>query len=295
MPIPEKSEHKKSVQTLQRALQALRDAEAKVKAAAPTPDTTWQGSSIALGIPAIVIGAGLAILALHFLLGIIIGCAGSVLLLLASLYLSRKQSASRRIVVSLGSFALCLGLFAWLWFRPDSIEVTALPMSGGYKSGTVIAGIKWDENYSEARIIIQNNSSTAYTDINALVRTDLFITKIGSMNPNSHCQSRPFTPFQITGAALNILGKDKTPQRAIPLFTPEREGAYGSQFKLYCDKLLAGEMIEAVVALVSPLERIPPQWISAEVEFDAFGRTRSARPLRQCLVDKCGQIPVIEK
>jgi hypothetical protein len=292
MPIPEKGEHKKSVQTLQRALQAVRDAEAVVKAAVPAADTTWQGWSIALGVP--VIGAGFAILGFQFSLGIIIGCAGSVLLLIASLYFSRKQSASHLIVVSFVSFAF-LGLFAWLWFRPDSIKITALSMSGGYESGSVIAGIKWNESYSEARLIIENNSSTTYTDINVLVRTDLLITKIGSMNPNSHCQSKPFFPVQITGGTLSVVEKDNAPGRVIPLFNPEREGALASQFKLYCDKLLSGEIFEALVALVPPKERVPPQWVSADVEFDAFGRRRSAPPLRQCLVERCDQIPGIEK
>jgi hypothetical protein len=295
MPTPEKSEHKKALQTAQRALQAVRDAEAAARAAVPTPDATWRGWSIALGIPAAVIGAGFAVLGFHFILGIFIGCVGSILLLLTSLYFSRKQSGAYRFVVSLVSFAF-LGLFAWLWFRPASIEVTAISMSDGYESGTIIAGIKWDEVYSEARLIIENKSDSVYTEINAYVRTDLLITKIGSMNPNSHCQSAPLMPFQITGATLGIVGKDKeTPERALPLFTPESEGVRASQFKLHCDKLLPGEIIEAVVALVSSKERVPPKWISAEVEYDAFGRTRSALPLKRCFAEKCDPIPGVRE
>jgi hypothetical protein len=102
---------------------------------------------------------------LHFVLGIVIGYLGSVALFIDWLYASRRLSFQRRILVSSIS-VLFFALFSWLAFRPAPLVLTGLPMGGGYKSGTVIAGIKWDEKYSEARLIIENKSASSYTDIN---------------------------------------------------------------------------------------------------------------------------------
>lgn len=170
-------------------------------------------------------------------------------------------------------------------------------------AGKPVAGITWSDDYSDSRLVIENKSDSTYTEINAIIRTDLLIAKAGSMNPNSHCQAAAALPFQLTGGYVAALGSDKrTVEHAVPMFTPEQaEHVRASQFRLRCDRILPGEVLEVVVATVPSLAagafsgRIPPAWISAEVEYDAFWRTRSALPLRQCLTEKCGVIPAVEK
>lgn len=125
---PKKSEHKKAVQTAQRALQLAR--EAKASGRAETVDDTWLVWAIGFGV-ATILAVGIGILGLYFALAIAINCAGAVLLLPAVLYYSRRQSRLRRAAISLAPL-LVLGIFSWMGLRPAPIDVTAHSMPGGY-------------------------------------------------------------------------------------------------------------------------------------------------------------------
>jgi hypothetical protein len=122
------------------------------------------------------------------------------------------------------------------------------------------------------------------------------IAQIGSTNQSSQCRSSPTLPgVQLSGGTLRIPGKNGASDETIPMFSPDNKRGFSTVYKLYCDKLAGGDQLEVVLALASPQGRPSPNWISAEVDYDAFGRTRSAEPLRQCLVAKCGDIPAVAR
>lgn len=286
---PEKSDHKQAVQTAQRAMQLVKDSEAalaKVAAHAPAAPPTLGEGILFLGVPGLVITAGYSVAAFHFPLGIIIGCTGCVSFFIGALYFYRKRLSVMTGLIWLVLSLTFLAPFIWLWYRPAPLELTALSMPGGYAKGALLAGIQWESQFSEARILIENRSDTSYTEIKGSLRTDLTIAAMGSLNKVSNCHFQSTLPgVEIAAPTVSRLGKDGNIEETTPLVLN-----LATVYQLYCDRLNAHDKIELVLALSAPKPRTPAHWVSADVEYDAFSRTRSATPLRQCLADRCGPI-----
>lgn len=277
-----KSKHKQRAQDRQRDLSLLiRASTEAVTAAAPKPDRSAIGSWISLGIPVAIIGVGVSILPLTFAGGILLSCLGSIALLGVSLF-QKQSSFQARISSALIAIAF-LGLFLWLWFRPAPIQLTATPMPGGYREGANIGGISWKTSYSEGRIVISNQSNSDYVMLKLFIRTDLPIAKAGYNNRSSACQTRPWFPGLSGATVAPSDGKGDS----IPLFMHDSD-TLASDYFITCDRLIAGDQIEIIMALQGPQPLRPaPTWISADLSYDAFGRTRYADVLRQCFVEAC--------
>ncbi|MGO9773552.1 MAG: hypothetical protein ACLPSW_29220 [Roseiarcus sp.] len=248
---------------------------------------------ITLGVPLGTYGAGLAVLSFHFWLGVWIAYLAALWLLIDWLFVSQKEKWPIRAVLALIPLAGA-ALVSWLAFRPAELEVSAFATDDVYNDGTVIAGIKWKNFYSNLRIVFDNKQNDQYTNLEAVIRTTLSIAKVGSLNAFSQCQSAIDTPgVEIAGATLTLLGTNGKPEESIPLFTPDSPNVFATQFKFVCDRILPNNHLEAVVA-VSPgpavTQRKKPSWVSIAVKYDAYGRTHSETK-QYCFEPPCSIIP----
>jgi hypothetical protein len=253
---------------------------------------------VALGLPGVIYGTGLAVLAFHFWLGVVIGYLASAWFLLDWLVVSRRERTKTRVSVAAIPIGAAL-LVSWIAFRPAPIDIRAISLDGNYSDDTVIAGIKWKSKYSDARVILGNETSDQYTNIVLTLRTKLIIVTVGSLSPLSQCQSAPDLPgVSLNGASIVVHGKDG--DTSIPMFTPENGPIAATQYKVFCDKILSNERIELVVATESDLlsgkkaERSKPSWMSVDVEYDAYGRTHS-KPAELCFAARCDDIIEVQK
>jgi len=185
-------------------------------------------------------------------------------------------------------------VFAWLHNCCCCFDGATFPV--GYPDGQMIGGIKWKKTYGEIRLTVHNTSSARYNNLDAIVRADIPIEQIGFITELSRCKASYYFPgMSISGAVVYPMDKNGQPVRdkAIPLFTPESGSVLASEFRISCDRLLAGDKFEAVIATInvnSSNEKANPSWVSVDAEYDAFGRTRSNNTTRQCLTINCKNI-----
>jgi hypothetical protein len=257
---------------------------------AKEPAASVRAWVVALGIPGVFFSAGLAVIPFHFWLGICAAYIGAAIFLIDWWIVSLNEHLSRRLLVSAIPVAAFL-LISWLAFRPAPLDIIALLLDGNYSTGEMVAGIKWEPSYSEIRLVIRNGSSSQYTNLNVAIRTDIPMAKIGSLNEFSQCKSAAELPGVIIAApTLTRHGEKGEPDVSIPL-----TNLAGNQFRLYCDKIIASNTLEAVIAIGAPdaNRKLKPSWISAEAEYEAYFRPNK-KTITQCLTPPCRNIPLPE-
>jgi hypothetical protein len=265
----------------QKEMEDKRRAERAKKA-----EPTFRAWAIPLAVPGVIFTAGLAVIPFHFLIGILITALGAISFLIDWLWFARKEHWRRQVFVALLPCA-ALMLPVWLWFRPAPLGVFVFRMDENYTDGQMVGGIKWRSDYGEVRVFLQNESGSQYTNIGAVILTDVLIAQIGFLNEFSQCKASYYSKVPIGGAGIK-----PESGTTIPLF--ESGPVTATEYRIYCDKLLPGDKLESVIALVKgPLQnryKARPSWISIDIEYDAFGRTRTI-PIRQCLNSACKSIP----
>jgi hypothetical protein len=249
---------------------------------------------VALGVPSLLFGTGLVMMATSFQLGVVIAYVAAVWFLIDWGLVSYKEHPLKRVIVAFIPMA-CISLITWVAFRPTPLTIDIFPVDANYEDGSVIAGIKWKPIYSDVRILLGNSSSTSYTNVIVTLRTDEMIAGVGSANQLSQCQSAPDTPnFRFGGGVLKFPTKDSNAV-SIPLMFD-----MATQYKVFCDKLLPGSNLELVIAVAPNIvsgqkwEKHDPAWISMKVEYDAFGRSNGPIPFSKCFLDKCYNVQKLD-
>jgi hypothetical protein len=128
----------------------------------------WQ---IAVGIPMGFVAVGLATLAMgpaNFTVGACLAYAGIGWLLFDWWFFSKELSTRFRLVGTLGTLIIAAALI-WVVFRPATLNANAFAFSSNYETGVKIAGIKWTSDYSDNRIVADNESSFQYTNLDFIV------------------------------------------------------------------------------------------------------------------------------
>jgi hypothetical protein len=250
-----------------------------------------------------VIGFSLAVTGgAYFWPGILVGFAAAAVLWLDWWFFSRAFTSNERRLGFVGVLGLCVVLI-WLVGRTAPVEISANPLDIDYVPNTEIAGIKWNPSYYDLRVFISNNSSDQYSDIETLLRTDLYIAGIGFLRASSQCTAAPEAPFR--DASIGFKDKNGHMQ-SIPLFSGQ--GQYSSIFKINCDKLAGGDHLEIVVPIASlnqpkPGQIIPggllnprtkPSWLTMKLRYDGRGRNRET-DFSQCFVGACETITMPQK
>jgi hypothetical protein len=253
---------------------------------------------VAAGVPITlyVIGFSLAVAGgSYFSAGIWIGLVATAIFGVEWWKFSKQFHRNERLLGFGGVFVLG-GVLGWLLARSAPVEISTFPAEGNYAPDTEIAGIKWNPSFYDLRIILTNKSTENYSDLEILLRTDLFIHDVGAIDEFSKCTSG----VESFARDLSITAKDAqgSPSTIVPRSKP-----FGSIFKVHCDKLLAGDHLELVTAIVSitiPKTdqtrpggifdlRTKPSWITMKLRYDGLGRPRD-ESFSQCFIGSCENI-----
>jgi hypothetical protein len=280
-------DHQATIRKLQSELAKLRAAQKSPPIEQQPIEPMLRTWAIALGIPTAIFTTGLAVVPFDFWIGVGAAYFGCVVYLVDAIWFGRKAWFGDRALICTVPLA-AIFLLTFLAFRPASFLITGLPMPGAYKADTKIAGITWKANYSEIRLILENKSGTSFTNATILVRSDLLIAHVGAMDPAGSCKGAPTLPgVEMAGSVVSRLGNNGEIEESFPGFS---ENSVATVFRITCDRLAAGRSTELIVAFEGPQPRTPPSWISADAEYEAYGRERTTSA-RQCLVGKCPAIP----
>src|SRR5580698_5452375 len=225
---------------------------------------------VSLGLPAFALGIGLTMTGyVQFWMGLFV-MGGGLAWFAIDIWLLRRRLG--KVGVGAG-MAFCVAvalLVGWMVFRPAHLRIALfLPGMAAYPAGTEIGGVKWKPGYTDLRLVLVNDGAASYSEVDALLRSNYFVAEVGFVDGFSGCKVSPAMPFMVSGSALTILGKDGKPVQTVPLTGPW----HSNQVRIHCDKLIAGDKIEAVVAIEKG-QQLPP-WASVAVDYDAYGRGRN--------------------
>jgi hypothetical protein len=166
-------------------------------------------------------------------------------------------------------------------FRPAPLQISFIAEDHNYIPGTDIYGIKWNDSYCDMRSLITNQSNWPYSELEIFIRTNLFIKEIG-FNGRASCSGRSWIPAGVADA--NITATDKSGKSfTIPFTSP----AFGTVFRIYCDKILGSETLEIVSAIIDfQKPRKKPSWVTLTASYNTFGRAEE-KEIRKCFLEKC--------
>jgi hypothetical protein len=274
-----------------RRLRDQRERECKqdsVSRKQPTPRTLTTALGLGLPFGTYAIGMGLVTSNSYFWVGIIVAYIGAVWFA-RDWYFSWKEARTlERSLVFLFPIGAA-ALVTWIALRPAPLDIYSVSEDGNYPEGTEIYGIIWNNYYSDMRSVIRNDSSEQYTDLEIFVRTDILIRDIG-IDSRFNCSKEVWKPFDITAPLLTVTD-DKGMSTTIPIIT-KNNSAYGTVFRIYCDKLLPNEKIEIASALI-PADgrriRTKPSWVTIVANYNAIGRMRT-KEFGQCFIGNCSNM-----
>jgi hypothetical protein len=172
-----------------------------------------QRESLPLAILGIVVGVGFAMIPLNFWVGIAISAISELLLLIALFILVQN----RRIrMLSIASAIIAYSVIVFALWVPNSIAPLLASDPGNYPKDTEIYGIKWQLNFSELTLVLDNRSDNDLTNLDIYVRTDLTIVAVGMAPGINTCSSEPYMPVAIASARVTQQGGEAN-QNDIPL------------------------------------------------------------------------------
>lgn len=246
---------------------------------------------ISFGVPAaflaIGLGAALASVA-YFWHGIGLAFVGIVWLWVDWWVFSKEFTVIKRIIgaMAISPIAIFIGLLA---LRPAPLGVTAIADDAKYQDGSIIDGITWRDRYYPMRLIIDNTSGEAYRDLEIFVRTDLIIKDMG-FNSDEKCSFRVILPgVMLAYPESTVTTPDgRSTTKAVNIDA-------GSVYRISCEKLSAGGVLEFIAAIVpNPPNpgrlRSSPSWAVVEAKYVAFSRPESV-VFRRCFIERCKHIP----
>lgn len=240
------------------------------------PETLWTWL-VQLGLPGLGIGVGMTMTGyINFWAGM--GLAGACTLLFAIHW--RRISKQQPKHIRLFGYAIPCAFAVYLIYmtmRPIHADISLSAEELPYQAGSVVAGIKWQDSDHEMRVFLSNGSNESYANINVLIRTDAMIRQIGWLSKLTQCAAEPtLGPIQIASGSMTMISEDGKKVR-VPLSEPQA----GNMFKVLCDKVLPEETLQIIIAASAPIgaqsSSTNPKWITAEANFDAFGRSRTLR------------------
>jgi hypothetical protein len=168
-------------------------------------------------------------------------------------------------------------------FVPAPLSMTLISTSGNYVGD--IYGIPWNPYFWELRLVIENNTSRPYTDLDVFIRSDLLITKPGASSSINKCDIRADPPY---GDAINVLGTQNSKTVNIPARTIS-----GTVYRIHCEKLFAESRIDIVLPIVEvgavPTRQWPPRWAIARARYYAVLRWRTPPPTYECFIPPCDE------
>jgi len=218
-----------------------------------------------------------------FTLGTCVAYAGIAWLLFDWWHFSEELIPKLRLLGTISTITIAL-IITWVVFRPAPLTISLLPINENYAEGTDLAGIKWSSKYSGFRVVLRNDADFQYTNIEFLIRTDVMIAAVGFNAKFSQCAAKPtLIGADISGVSIGVPDKDGS-TKAIPL-----DLSLANVYKIFCDKILAHDPLEIVVATRRNLVTGGFDAASAVAIRGAFEGFLRSRPLAksECLIQGC--------
>ncbi len=99
----------------------------------------------------------------------------------------------RRFQVPLALFLLggLVALFSWRLFRPTPIELQFSSTVPLYGPESDVSGIRWDDKYSELRLLVRNLSDVDYDNFDLALTSDLMFVDLRQENGLASCVIAP--------------------------------------------------------------------------------------------------------
>jgi hypothetical protein len=140
-----------------------------------------------------------------------------------------------------------------------------------------IFGIKWENGLSELRMLVTNESSVDYSNLQILVRSDLMIRAAGS--DSSSCLHGPWLPAELGAQTLT------SEETSIPIVH-----FFAMVYRISCDRLAEHGKLEVVLAtLKAGSNRPKPSWATGRATYRMVGWTRT-KDFSQCFVGSCADM-----
>jgi hypothetical protein len=206
------------------------------------------------------------------------------------IYLSQKMRPVIRLIGVACTVAAAI-VISWIVFRPVPLEGFIVLGTGMYAPDTDVGGMKWKDRFSEARVVISNDTTYHYENLDAVVKTNLLIAQVGVIGSFIQCKSAPALPVKISNESLSVRDNQGKTLRAIPL---DPNASMFNWFRIHCDGLLAGDRAEFVLAIVPTVfNRTPtnPKWVTASIKYEGAGREHN-KFLSKCFESACADMPV---
>jgi hypothetical protein len=115
------------------------------------------------------VGVGFAMIPLNFWVGMAISAIAEVLLLVALFILIEKHNVR---ALSLAAAITSYVIIVWALWVPNSMTPLLAPSLGNYRKDEEIYGIKWQPNFSEITLVLDNNGDNDLTNLDIYVRTE---------------------------------------------------------------------------------------------------------------------------
>jgi hypothetical protein len=249
---------------------------------------------IALGVPSLVFAVSFAMTGLQFFWPGIIGCA---LALCWFSYLWWRQSKGFGRILGMALSAAGLVWLVWLAFRPTNLHIQITSAGETFPEGSDIVGIPWKAEYRELTIRFLNEGEADYTNLDIRVYANLLFSQFATKSTFVECQGAPVVPSLMFGMRVTQTAPDTGQQRVTEIGSGDSRYALSTTYRLRCDHLLAGNILELTFALSPKKLRsmTPPhppleadlRWYAMNVEYEANGRTHNEWRA-QCLISDCG-------
>ena len=190
---------------------------------------------------------------------------------LCSLQISREVSrsfspTSRRYFVGTTLALIFSVALLWLncWLRPpyygDGISFDTNMYSGVYQEGTDIAGIKWEDQFTDVRLFIDNKLTVPVEQIDLLITVD---TELAAM-----AQSDTYVPGvtlkpSMSGGFIRLNGTQNGRPVAV---SPEYKGpVMTNTYELTCPRLAAKGRMDLVIATIALVIKRSPLGVPTTV------------------------------
>jgi hypothetical protein len=259
---------------------------------------------ISVGIPTafVAIGIGLAVSGgSYFWPGVGLAYAGCIWLLFDWWFFSKDLSNRVRLVGTIGT-CIILIVISWVAFRPAPLTIVFVSQDVSYIDGDAIYGIKWKDSYYPSKLLVVNESSDTYIDVEIMLRTDMFINEMGQPK-GTGCTFHVATPgLTLSTPDMQMYKEGKLVARPVDIKA-------GYVYSIYCEKVLSHDSMEFIAALIPPPfgnnpppgadkplpgddRRRPPKWVIVDINYISSGRPEH-RMLRKCMDDNktCPKIP----
>lgn len=184
-----------------------------------------------------------------------------LVLLLEVLYERRFKSKRwlRPLGVTVITAVAALFIFGYVYAR-DPLKIRTRNLTGEKAAGTQIAGITWKPEYSDIRIVFQNNTDNDYRNLDFVLTTGHLITAEGST-----ISTGPVSVYNtITGP--DVVTMTMTSEGKKTVIPDNRTVFFSGGVRVTCDKLMKhGGVFEIVLAIAQPPE-VP------KAAFDSSGK-----------------------